>query len=328
MNVFIFGVGGGGDVVSALIPYRQLARRGHVVYLGSVVWERRVEDPIPGPICNDSWREVEVINRWVSLVNEKSYAVRGGRLIIPQIVRVAKVLGTKLFSLCLEGGSKGLFTALREVSQSLSLDAIIGVDAGGDVLAIGDEEGLSSPLADSISLASLVRLKREGLNTSLQVVGLGADGELDPAYLLSRISKIASMGGLLEVGGLDRDVALLLEDVLANVNTEASRIPLLAFRGTYGEITIRQGLAKVFVSPLQAVSFTLDPEVVIRDSMTAKAVYESNSIDEADTSLNRLNLYTELDLERDIYAMFGEKASEIPPEVVKSLRSRRVQKRF
>lgn len=109
-----------------------MAQRGHVVYLGSVVWERRVEDPIPGPICNDSWREVEDINRLVSSVNEKSYAVRGGRLIIPQIVRVAKALGTKLFSLCLEGGSKGLFTALREISQSLSLDAIIGVDAGGD----------------------------------------------------------------------------------------------------------------------------------------------------------------------------------------------------
>lgn len=135
MNSLVLGAGGGGDVVSALLPYERIRRRGERVTLGAVLWERRVEDPVPGPICTNDLREAQVINERVAILGPNSFAVRGGRKVKPQAARVAQVLGINVVSFCISGGVSGLYRDIMEIANMLGIDQVIGVDAGGDILA-------------------------------------------------------------------------------------------------------------------------------------------------------------------------------------------------
>lgn len=138
------------------------------------------------------------------------------------------------------------------------------------------------------------------MNVQLSVIGLGADGELKPDYLLQRISKIASLNGLIEILGFDESSASVIERVLEVTVTEASALPLKAFRGLYGEVPIRNGKRRVFVSPLTSVMFSFKPIVVASISKLYEAVRDSSSLEEANEALHRLGLITELDRERGL----------------------------
>ncbi|BCS92822.1 hypothetical protein L3N51_00711 [Metallosphaera sp. J1] len=298
MGSLVLGAGGGGDIVSALLPFERLRKNGEKVVLGAILWERRVEDPVPGPICTNDLREVEAINERVAVLGPNSYAIREGKRVIPQAARVARILGVNVVSFCISGGAIGLYDDLTEIASELGIDQVIGVDAGGDILAEGTESNLLSPLADSIALASLTKLEESYLKTQLSVIGLGADGELEAEYLLQRISKIASLNGLVEILGYDESTASLVERVLEVTITEASALPLKAFRGLYGEVSIRNGKRRVFVSPLTSVMFTFRPRVVASISKLYEAVRNSSSLEEANEALHQLGLITELDRER------------------------------
>ncbi|AEE95042.1 conserved hypothetical protein [Acidianus hospitalis W1] len=302
MKAFVFGIGGGGDILSALLPYVYYKRLGYEVKLGAVVWERYVEDPLPGPICKEDLVNFEEINDYVYKVRSNSYAIRGDLKVVPQLMRVLKVVNDYGFAICNKGGDIGMSEALNDLIDKEKFDLVIGVDAGGDVLANGGEKGLGSPLIDSISLASLVSLKVKSI---LGIIGAGSDGELDYEYILRRISEVAKIGGLLDSKGIDNDVANLMGEALKIVNTEASRIPFEAFHGLYGEVKIRNGTRKVYVNPVSSVMFFLDPKKLAQISGIYKIVAGSRSLDEANEKFHRYGIYTEYDFEKDLFEKFG-----------------------
>ncbi|AAK42522.1 DUF1152 domain-containing protein [Saccharolobus solfataricus] len=310
MKAFVFGIGGGGDVVSAIVAYNYLRKLGYDVLLGSVVWERYVEDPIPGPICFDNIRNGVLVNQGLYKVNRDTYAIRGNRRVVPQLVRAVRALNLgEAYGICNKDGVIGLYSSLKEFVNKEKIDLIVGVDAGGDVLAKGCEETLGSPLIDFISLASLVKLEEDGYNVMLGVIGSGSDGELQYDYFLKRISEIASLNGLLDIKGYDRETANLVGRILNEVTTEASKIPFDAFKGLYGEITIRNGTRKVLVTPISAVMFFLDPIKIAETSPLYSLVKDSISIDDAKKNLNEVGIYTEYNFEEDLYNEFGLNAS-------------------
>ncbi|WP_338603610.1 DUF1152 domain-containing protein [Sulfolobus tengchongensis] len=322
MKAFIFGIGGGGDVVSALIAYNYMKKLGYEVLLGAVVWERYVEDPLPGPICYNDLRNAVPINDSIYEVKIDTYAVRANKRIIPQLVRVISSLNfIKAYGICINYGVKGLYSSLKDFINKEQIDVVIGVDAGGDVLAKGCEDTLGSPLIDFISLASLVKLEEEGYRVTLGVIGSGSDGELPHDYFLRRISEIASLNGLLDIKGYDKETANLVERVLSNVNTEASRIPFEAFRGLYGEVNIRNGTRRVFVSPISAVMFFLDPIKVVETSLLYELVKDSSSIDDANRNLNEVGIYTEYDFENDLYRKFGLNAPYVSADEINRIKT-------
>jgi hypothetical protein len=322
MRAFIFGIGGGGDIVSALLPFTYYKRLGYEVLLGSIVWERYVEDPLPGPICFEDLENSVMVNQCVYKVTKGTYAIRGGRKIIPQIVRLVKALNiNEAYGICNKSGAKGLYNCLKDFVSKEKIDLIIGVDAGGDVLAKGCEETLGSPLIDFISLASLVELEKEGYRVLLGVIGGGSDGELSHDYFLKRISEVALIGGLVDIKGYDVESSLLVERVLSEVNTEASKIPLYAFKGSYGELTIRNGTRKVFVTPTSAVMFFIDPIKLAMTTPLYDLVKNSTSLEEANSSLNEVGIYTEYNFEIDLYSKFGLNASNVSGEEVNKIRT-------
>lgn len=307
-RTLFFAIGGGGDIVLTTILALSYERCGGESLIGGVVWERYIVDPSPGPIRLSEFRNIKIEHHGYITVNPQSYAIRNGKVIIPQIVRVSKAINRYMYVFDIFEGPKGLANTLRDFLKLKDVDLVVGVDVGGDSIATGFEENLWSPLADAIGVAALAHLD----NAYLALASPGADGELSAEYILTRISRFAKLNGF--VGGYVvgyRD-AELLEILGKETVSEASTVALRAFKGEYGEIYIRSGSRKAFISPLSLVVFILKPSIVARDSV-ARFIYDTNSLMEARNILNALNIYTELDLEEDLYEEFltGKKVEEV-----------------
>ncbi len=299
--VLVIGIGGGGDVVSGIHIKLRLETAGMRAFLGAVLWERWVNDPTPGPIDIAELEGHEPLGRFAAMLKPSTKACRGGRCFKPQAVRVSQALGEHVVGFTVAHGASGFAEGLVEAAGKLGSTTIVAVDAGGDVLARGDEEELWSPLADQVALAGLVEAaERAGLRTFLAVHGLGCDGEIPRDKLLGRMAEIASMGGLLGFDGLTHGDLEVLDRVLRLTVTEASRLPREAFSGAYGWRSMRKGSRKVWLDPFSAVTVLLDPHVVYEASPMAKALSGTTSIWKAKEKLNLMGIYTELDLELDI----------------------------
>ncbi len=296
-TILVFGIGGGGDVVSAATLARWFRYHGIEAYTGSIVWERFTFDPYPGPIPFKILCNAELLYSNVAIVRGDTYAVRNGKRIELQVAKTSHVSGDPVYAVDIWGGYRGYLDGVRKLVDNLGVEAVIAIDVGGDVLATGREDNLWSPLADSLGLAVFSSID----NSVLAVHGVGGDGELEPDYVLKRLSMIASEGGLRGAKGLTRREASLLEKILNVVGSEASRVPLLAYKGVYGEVSMRHGTRKVYITPLQTITFFLDISIAYRLSPLAKAVQGTGSFEEANEALHRLCVYTEYDLEKDLY---------------------------
>lgn len=317
-RVLVVGIGGGGDSLGALALLLRLRSWGADAVLGNAVWERFVLDPFPGPIPVEQLFGAEGLGRGAALVDARSFVRRHGLEIRPQIVVASEVLGERAVFLDMSGGERGFAEALEEASERLGAEAVLGVDVGGDVLARGCEEGLWSPLADSIALSALQRIR---IPSVLAVLGPGVDGELSPGQVLERIAEIAAEGGLVEVCGLSRRELRLLEGHLDRFASEASKMPFLALRGSRGEIPIRGGSRRVELSPLSASLYVVETDAAYRGSAISQIVRGSESVYEARRRLNDRCLYTELDLEEDLQPLIGA-GEEISGEEILEIRSR------
>ena len=315
-RVLAVAIGGGGDVAAAAMIASALERSGHRSVLASIAWERYIYDPVPGPVRLD-----EVVNPlrrgdYCVVVTGDSYALRGGRVVVPQAVNASRALNRPVYVVDMYSGVEGYVRALREIASVEGVDCIIGVDVGGDSLASGSEEELWSPLADWVGLAAVARL-----GGVLAVHSPGSDGELSQSYVISRIDKVAVRGGLLGVAAMSDLDAEVLERVLSYVNSEASRVSLLAYRGFRGYFSLRRGSRLVEVTLLSTLTFYLKAPVVLELVEPAQRILHTHSLEEVSGILNSMGIYTELDLEEDL-AKLGVKPEELTGELLVSVRER------
>ncbi len=299
-SVLVVGVGGGGDTLGALIIYYKLRMLGVRVLLGNVVWERFTLDPFPGPIPLEQLVNAEVLGRSVALVNGSSYVDRYGYRFKPQVVRASEILGEKAVFLDISKGEVGLIEGFNVIGERLGVKAIVGVDVGGDILAMGYEDDLWSPLSDSISLGALYKTR---IPAVVAVLAPGADGELSQQTVLSRVSEIAKAGGLIGVYGLTRREYRVLRRYLDMFVSEASKIPFEAFEGYVGWKSIRMGSRVAEVNITSTTMYVLDVETTYEMSAMAKIISDARSIEDARRAMNKHCIYTELDLEEDLYKL-------------------------
>ncbi len=297
-KILVFGAGGGGDALGALMIWHKLRRLGANPLLGSVVWERFTIDPFPGPLPLEIMVNVEPLGWTIAWASPESFANRYGFKVVPQIARVAKYIDSKkTVFLDLSKGAEGLLEAFYVAMEELGVDAFIGVDTGGDILARGCEDNLWSPLADAISLYSLAKVEADSY---VVVLSPGADGELSEDEILERVSFLASKNGLIEIFGLSKEDYSIGRKAENDVVSEASKIPLRAFEGTYDIIPIRGGTRKVKVSPYQATAFLLDANTIYNSSPMAQLVEGTKGVSQASQVLNWHCIVTELDLEQEL----------------------------
>ncbi len=324
-SVFVFGMGGGGDVIGAALIVQMLKDLNiSNCYLGAIVWERYVVDPTPGPIPLEDMKNIDYIGSCSAIVNGDEYAIRSGMKVIFQAARLARVLKEQVYVIDISRGARGIEKGIMEIRQFLNVDAVIAVDVGGDVLAKGNEEGLWSPLADSVSLAGLLRARVD--IKILSVLGLGADGELDISYLLKRIALIAKHKGLIGAIGINRREAYLIEFLLKKgLISETSSLILKAFNGAFGELHIRGGTRRVMVNPLMTIAWFIDINRVSHLFPLAQAVIDSSSIEEANEMLKKFKIVTELDIDKEIYKV-SRRTGRITPHIVMKIREELMRK--
>ena len=298
-SAIVIGVGGGGDVVGALAAARFLEFCGLTFTLGGLSWERYVYDPVPGPRLLSELDHIELIHPCVGRANSETqtrYKVHFAES------KMAEIYGRDVLLVDINSGVKGVVEGLELTLERFKADLLVGIDVGGDSLAQGGEKGLRSPLADSIMLAAYAEMEARGHRALWGVFGYGSDGEMTTQELEKALSVIAKAGGLLGAWSLTPKVVAELEQVIKEVKTEASAIPVECARGAWGEKKIRYDERRVKLTPLTALTFYLSPSVVLRTlSRPARSVAQSASLDEANEALHAMGLRTELDLERDRY---------------------------
>lgn len=293
-RALVVGVGGCGDIVSTIPTARLLEGHGVDVILGGVAWERIVVDPQPGPRHFDDIEGIEQLNDAVAIVTDEARTNDGIEFAETQVVRHCE---EEVVLVDIDGGAKGITTGLDDACAQLDIDVVVGTDAGGDVLAAGDEPGIKSPLTDALMLAALSSMETDAC---LGVFGYGSDGELTPDELADAFARSANRDGFLGAWGLTPRTIEELERLLDLVTTEASRLPVEVARGRLGDAAIRDGARSVELTPASVVTFYFDPSVVAETSDLDDYVHETTSFATAQESLTMAGYDTELDLERTL----------------------------
>lgn len=319
-SILLVAIGGGGDIASTAMLARFLSRTGTRTRLASVAWERYIYDPVPGPIRLDEIYNYISKNNYYLVASSNTYAIRGGRRIDFQAVKASEVLGEEIYIIDIYNGVEGYVKALEEITSREGIESIIGLDVGGDSLASGCEDELWSPLADWIGLAALARVR--GI---LGVHSPGSDGELSQEYVIKRIDEFSVKGGLLGVRIMSREDATILEELLEHVDSEASKMSLLAYNGLRGSIEIRRGSRQVTLSMFNLFTFFLDAGIVANGIEPVKSILYTKTLDEAKNILNSYGIYTELDLEEDL-AKHGVKPSELTGSLLREIRGKGLEK--
>lgn len=278
-------------------------RRAHGAdpVVGGVAWERLVIDPEPGPrgvaeIVGEVGRPAPAVLLAGPDTRVASSGVRFGE------AHMARFLGQETVLVDVLGGPAAVARSVSTTARFLGTDLLVFVDVGGDVLGHGDEPGLASPLCDAVMLAAAARLAAapDGPPVLAAVFAPGCDGELTLEEIADRVGEVAAAGGLAGAHGLTPAVAERLEQAVLEVPTEASAQALRCFRGERGVAAIRRGEREVPLSPVGATTTYLDPRVTVDTAARlAAAIFDVESLEEANEALHSLGVRTELDLERE-----------------------------
>jgi hypothetical protein len=293
-KALLVGIGGGADVIGAIPTKLHLESFGIKCVLGGIPWERYSIDPFPGPRPFDQIVNVVNINDSLCWATEKTKTQDG---LFFSESKASKVLKEKILLVNIFNSSTKIAKDLKEFCKKNKIDLIVGIDVGGDVIAKGDEPGLSSPLADSIMLSALKKVETS-VDTKIAVLGYGSDGELLPYELNSSLSIISKKKGLIGMIGINTDSQKIMKKLITKIETDASRIPTLAFSGTYGPCKIRRGRIEIDVHPFSQITVYLKTKVIFKDiSLSARLVHKSLNIWESNKILLKNGFKTELDFE-------------------------------
>lgn len=293
-RALVFGVGGCGDIVSTIPTAHLLESHGVEVIYGGVAWERVVVDPQPGPRHFDEIENIDRLNDTVALATKETRTLDGIEF---AETNVARHYEEEVALIDIDSGARGVADGLDNACDQLDIDLVVGTDAGGDVLAAGDEPGIKSPLTDAIMLAALSSVETDAC---LGMYGYGSDGELTLDEITEGIARAAQQDGLLGAWGLTPKIVDELENLVELITTEASRLPLEVARGKLGEAVIRDGARSVELTPASTVTFYLNPEAVAATSDLDNCVRGTTSFDAAQQALTDAGYDTELDLERKL----------------------------
>ncbi len=294
-RILAVGIGGGGDVVGALVVAELAAAVGTPAVIGGLTWERRPIDPLAGPRRIDELDGAERLNEHAALAGPDTTGPGGFRFAESHM---ARHLGEPVLLLDIGGGAAAVADALAGACSALGCDLVVLTDVGGDVLAHGDEAGLGSPLADAVCLAAAPPLRERGVGVLGAIFGAGCDGELTPDEVLARLAEVAEAGGHLGSWGPGSAELDRLEAAVAQIPTEASTMGLRCARGGLGSVPIRDGRRTVQLTSIGGLVFFFDPVVALGSAARCAAlVADAGSLDEANAILAARGIATELDWE-------------------------------
>ncbi|MDY7085148.1 MAG: DUF1152 domain-containing protein [Actinomycetota bacterium] len=285
-RVLIAGAGGGFDVYAGL-P------------LAVALWDGGVEVHL----ANVSFSELELVDR-ESWLTDQVVAVTPAST-SPDWYFPEGTLATWLASQNLPStvyafpplGVQTLREAYGHLVEKLSIDAIVLVDGGTDILLRGDENGIGTPVEDLTSVAAVA-----GLDVPIKLVtclGFGidaADGvqSVDVLENLAALDREGGYLGALSIPGSSREAQLYRAAVADAAAATPERPSIVngqiaaAVAGEFGNVqfTRRTSGSTLFVNPLMAVYFTVD-----LDKLAARCLY----LDRIENTVGRRQVITRID---------------------------------
>lgn len=277
--------GGSGDLVASALVNQLPLDRVTVAY-ATAIWERSALDRFPGP---RSINDVDHLSRraggWVVTPATR---LPGGWTPVPEFAGMTAI---PVYFLDATRGPAEIGRQLRDIATATSATTVELVDAGGDILALGTEQGLVSPALDVLMLAGAMHAETRSRTT---VIGAGLDGELSAAELTQAARELSA----LSEEQVTCEVASALYRRFAWFPSEASLMTMLAARGLSGRVDIRADCRLVELGVASACAVTYDTGDVAARSALVPQVYSAGSIFEADEVLRRAGLRSELQLER------------------------------
>jgi hypothetical protein len=304
-KILLIGCGGGGDIAGCLPLYYRLLNKSFDVILGSIVWERTDDYREIGPIRFDNISDLvsipDVNPDVVVFCTPESKRISDG--LVFQAAKVSKALNTKIMIININYGPKQIAESLDAFCKHESMDLIICLDVGGDVIARGDEPGLESPLADAISLASCYCTRTRSL---LAIYGPNADGEISLPILSNYYSEFLKNGILMgRVSHSKSELASVKRIIESNnIITEASMQPILVSEGRFGINLIRNGSRKVLLHLAMCATYIFKLDYVFPHCPIANVILDSVSIEDANNRiLKKMNIITEYEFEKRKHAM-------------------------
>jgi len=176
-------------------------------------------------------------------------------------------------------GVQPLRDAYRYLVDRLSIDAVVLVDGGTDILLRGDESALGTPVEDLTSVAAVA-----GVDMPVKLVtslGFGIDAYhgVNHVEVLENLAALDRDGGYLGALSIPRASreAVLYRDAVAHAQAATPARPSIvngqiaaATSGAFGDVrfTIRTSGSALFVNPLMAIYFTVD-----LDKLAARCLY-------------------------------------------------------
>jgi hypothetical protein len=194
------------------------------------------------------------------------------------------------------GGALGMRQQLLELVECFSFETVFLVDVGGDLLAVGTETELRSPLADALALASLADFP---VPVRVAVAGPGLDGELSSTYVRSRC---LSLNGEL-FARLDTSDVEPFFPALAEHPSESTTLLAAAAIGMSGKVEIRDNADLVSLTDASADVYILGASSAFSGNQLAQRLATTRSMDEAEAATLNVCGRSELDYERRKAAM-------------------------
>lgn len=280
--------GGGGDAIVSVLVDACLEPAGGRPAVLSYAWDRLLVDPVPGPRGAEWFRGLEAVGERNHRILAETEPVPPAGSTLP---RLAAELDADLYLLDPTRGASDLGGQMDELVNIVGADVLRLVDVGGDILARGDEAGLRSPLADSLSLAAAA-----GLDVPVDVLmcGPGLDGELAEAYVLERSAALGAEESAFRLQPTGPD----LDSLFRWHPSETTGLLWAAASGTRGTAEIRDRGLPVQLTERSTRVWRFRHSDVLEANRIASDLRGTRSLDEVEEELRRYPCGSEIDYER------------------------------
>jgi hypothetical protein len=291
---FLVAAGGGGDAIAASMIARQYGPERPVI--ATWAWDRLLVDPLPGPRGVADFEGLDHPAEHVYIVTPDTRPIAPAGSTLPAL---AASLDADLVLLDPNLGCRGLVTQIDAAARWAGADHVTAVDVGGDALARPADPGLRSPLAD---ITSVVATATSAFSADLVVLGVGADGELQPDLVQRRLVELQAQ----RLSEINRAAAESTRKILEWHPSEATALVVMAVLGYRGRVEIRDRGLPVELTDDTATAWqvalsTAQPDESIRD-----AIRETTTLDRLEDVFEKFYGVNELKYERDKAAQLSK----------------------
>lgn len=278
-RVLLAGAGGGFDVYAAVPLYLRLQAMGVEVHLANLSFTDLALTDAP-EVC-EGLRRVRAdtmgahgyfpekwLCRWLAARGEEA----------PTVWTLDRV------------GVRQARRAYAWLADALSLDALVLVDGGTDILMRGDEQGLGTPEEDITSLAAAASVDLP--TKALVCVGFGVDAfhGVCHSHFLENTAALSAVGGFWGVSSLlpnMPEVAAWLELIRSVHDEFPAAVSIVngcvaaAVEGRFGDwhFTFRTGTTELYINPLMALYWAYDLDAVAARSLSVPEVCDTDTMD-------------------------------------------------